>query len=60
MMQIERVCWFYESSKHKTEPDMTAQAKAAGLVKDFREHHYLRRADIHVLEAWHNALLLLC
>ena len=37
--------------------DMKAQAKAAGFVKDFREYLYLGRADIHVPEARHNALL---
>ncbi len=36
---------------------MKAQAKAAGLVKDFRQHHYIGRADTSVPETWYNALL---
>ena len=44
-------------ARESLQADMKAQAKAAGFVKDFREHHYLGRADIHVPEAWHNALL---
>jgi len=44
-------------ARESLQADMKAQAKAAGFVKDFREHHYLGRADIYVPEAWHNALL---
>jgi len=44
-------------ARESMQADMEAQAKAAGFVKDFREHHYLGRADICVPEAWHNALL---
>ena len=44
-------------ARESLQADMKAQAKAAGFVKDFREHHYLGRADTHVPEAWHNALL---
>ncbi len=31
--------------------------KAAGFAKDFREHHYLGRAEVPVPRAWYNALL---
>ena len=44
-------------ARESLQADMKAQAKAAGFVKEFCEHHYLGRADIHVPEAWHNALL---
>jgi len=44
-------------ARESLQADMKAQAKAAGFVKDFCEHHYLGRADVHVPEAWHNALL---
>ncbi|DBA76111.1 TPA: hypothetical protein ACH3X1_009854 [Trebouxia sp. C0004] len=30
---------------------------AAGFTKDFREHHYLGRAELPVPKAWYNALL---
>ena len=44
-------------ARESLQADMKAQAKAAGFVKDFRQHHYLGRADIYVPEAWYNALL---
>jgi len=44
-------------ARESLQADRKAQAKAAGFVKDFREYHYLGRADIYVPEAWHNALL---
>jgi len=37
--------------------DMDIMTKAAGFAKDFREHHYLGRAEVPVPRAWYNALL---
>ncbi len=36
---------------------MDVITKAAGFSKDFREHHYLGRAEVPVPRAWYNALL---
>ncbi len=36
---------------------MDAITKAAAFTKDFREHHYLGRAELPVPKAWYNALL---
>ena len=35
----------------------TCITKAAGFAKDFREHHYLGRAEVPVPRDWYNALL---
>jgi len=44
-------------ARESLQADMNAQAKAAGFARDFRQHHYLGRADIAVPKAWYNALL---
>ena len=36
---------------------MDVITKAAGFAKDFREHHYLGRAEVPVPRDWYNALL---
>ncbi|KAL0022411.1 hypothetical protein WJX77_009340 [Trebouxia sp. C0004] len=45
-------------ARESLQADMKAQANASGFVKDFRELHYLGRADIYVPEAWHSEALL--
>ena len=44
-------------ARESLQVDMNAQAKAAGFARDFRQHHYLGRADIAVPRAWYCALL---
>ena len=44
-------------ARESLQADMKEQAKAAGFVRDFRQHHYLGREDIPVPKAWKDALL---
>ncbi len=44
-------------ARESLQSDMDAQAKAAGFIKDVREHHYVGRADVCVPKAWYDVLL---